>query len=195
LHGVETFPLWNDHAEVPNPGGTHNPSCYRRLKVFSSDAKKWFGDRLVSVDLDTIIVADITSLFDVDVDFKIWGESDFPKTQWYNGSLWYLRTGTRTKVWTEFNPKYSPGTARRAGGKGSDQGWLSYILGRKEATWGRKDGIYSFRKHILPKGGHLPSDAKLVAFHGRHDPWTHVPQQLPWVREHYRLNAPIEGAA
>lgn len=195
LQGIETFPLWTDHANVANPSGTHNPSCYRRLKVFSAEAREWFGERVVSIDLDTVIVADITSLFETDAEFKIWGESDFPKTQWYNGSLWYLRTGTRTKVWTEFNPRHSPRIARKAGGRGSDQGWLSYILGRKEATWGRNDGIYSFRKHILPNGGMLPDDARVACFHGREDPWGHRAQGLPWVRKHYRLNTPLEGAA
>lgn len=185
LQGVETFPLWNDHAEVPNPNGSHNPSCYRRLKLFSQDARKWFGDRLVCIDLDTVIVRDITPLFDTDVDFKIWGESDFPKTQWMNGSLWMLKTGTRTKVWTEFNPRVSPWGASRAGARGSDQGWMSYILGKNEAMWGREDGIYSFRKHIAATGL-LPEDARLVCWHGRIDPWHPEAQRIPWVREHYQ---------
>ncbi len=186
LDGIETFPLWNDYADIPNPNGSHNPSCYRRLKVFAPEAAEWFGERIVSVDLDTVIVNDITSLFDRPEDFVIWGESDFPRSQWYNGSLWMLRIGTRPKVWTKFNPRQSPRIARKAGAKGSDQGWFSYILGPNEATWGRNDGIYSYRKHIAPHGGELPPDAKLVAFHGRVDPWSYAGQQIPWVKEHYQ---------
>jgi hypothetical protein len=185
LDGIETFPLWKDHAEIPNPSGSHNPSCYRRLKVFAPEAREWFGERIVSIDLDTVIVADITSLFERPEDFVIWGESDFPKTQWYNGSLWMLRLGTRTKVWTKFNPRHSPRIARKAGARGSDQGWFSYILGPNEATWGRTDGVYSYRKHIAPKGNDLPPDAKIVAFHGRVDPWSYQGMQIPFVQEHY----------
>lgn len=185
LHGIDTFPLWHDHAEVPNPNGSHNPSCYRRLKMFAPEAKQWFGDRVVSIDLDTVIVGDITPLFDTDVDFKIWGESDFPHTQWMNGSLWMLRTGTRTQVWTKFDPRTSPLKAKKAGARGSDQGWMSYILGKNEATWGRQDGVFSFRKHVQPIG-RLPEGARIVNFHGRIDPWSYHVAGVPWVKEHYR---------
>lgn len=185
LDGIETMALWSDYAQVPNPSGTRNPSCYRRLKVFSAEARDWFGDRLVCMDLDTVIVGDLRPLFDRPEDFVIWGQTDFPKTQWYNGSLWMLRTGTRTKVWTEFDPKTSPQLAHRAGKRGSDQGWFSYILGPKEATWSMKDGVYSYRVHIRPNGGVLPENARFIAFHGHRDPWGHDAQQHDWVRTHW----------
>jgi hypothetical protein len=185
LKGVDTFPLWDDHATVPSPSGGHNPSCYRRLKMFAPEAKDWFGDRVVVMDLDTVIVRDITPLFEEDVDFRIWGESDFPRTQWMNGSLWMLKTGTRTKVWDQFDPKRSPYMAKKAGARGSDQGWMSFILGKSERTWGRSDGVYSFRKHVRPLG-HLPDDARMVMFHGNVDPWSYQAQVIPWVRENWK---------
>jgi hypothetical protein len=189
LKGVETIRLWDDCAAIPSPFGRHNPSCYRRLKIFAPDAGKVFGERIVSIDLDTVIVRDITPLFDTDVDFKIWGESDYPKSQWFNGSLFMLRTGTRSQVWTKFDPDTSPEIASRAGAKGSDQGWLSYILGPNEATWGRKDGVFSFRKHIAANGWRLPDEARVVNFHGRWDPWGYDAQKLDWVRAHYPMGA------
>lgn len=186
LPGIETIPIWDDCAAIPSPSGRHNPSCYRRLKVFAPDAGKLFGERLISIDLDTVIVGDVTPIFDRPEDFVIWGESDYPRSQWYNGSLWMLRTGTRSKVWTEFDEDKSPGIAQRAGARGSDQGWMSYILGPNEATWGRKDGVYSFRKHVFGQfGGALPSDARIVNFHGRWDPWGYDAQKIPWIRTHY----------
>lgn len=188
LRGVETIRLWDDCAAIPSPFGRHNPSCYRRLKIFAPDAGKVFGERLVSIDLDTVIVRDITPLFETDVDFKIWGESDFA-SQWYNGSIFMLKTGTRPRVWTEFNEDTSPEITRRAGCFGSDQGWINYILGKKEATWGRADGIYSFRKHLAPLGDHLPADARIVAFHGKVDPWSNRAQQFSWIRTHYPIGA------
>jgi hypothetical protein len=187
LQGVEAIPLWPDHGHIPSPIGHSYPSCYRRLKVFAPDAGEMFGPRLVSIDLDTVITGDITPLFNRPEDFVIWGESDFPHTTPYCGSLWMLRTGTRNKVWTEFDPKTSPSKATRAGCRGSDQGWLSYILGKGEATWTRKDGVYSFRKQISKNREYaLPKDARLVAFHGKVDPWSYKAQQIDWVRTHYR---------
>jgi hypothetical protein len=185
LPGIETIPLWKDAGNVPSPIGHSYPSCYRRLKVFAPEAGEMFGPRLVSIDLDTVIVNDITPLFDRPEDFVIWGESDFPHTTPYCGSMWMLRTGTRTKVWTEFDEKTSPRAAMKAGCRGSDQAWLSYILGPKEATWGRKDGVYSFRKHIQKYGHGLPSDARMVMFHGKEDPWGPLAQGLTWVKAHY----------
>jgi hypothetical protein len=189
LRGIETIRLWDDCSQIPSPIGHSYPSCYRRLKVFAPDAGQVFGPRLVSIDLDTVIVGDITPLFDRPEDFVIWGESDFPHTTPYCGSLWMLRTGTRTKVWTAFDPETSPRKAWQAGCRGSDQGFISYILGRDEATWGRKHGVYSYRKHIAQMGNRLPEDARMVSFHGKVDPWSYKAQQIPWVREHYNLKA------
>lgn len=189
LESIETLPLWPDHGQLPNPNSPKNPSCYRRLKLFAPDAGEIFGERVICLDLDTVAVGDLSPLFDRTEDFVIWGESDYPQSQWYNGSFWSLRTGTRTRVWTEFDPKRSPAMAKAAGKKGSDQGWFAYILGPQEATVGRLDGIYSFRKHIFPAGGRLPANARLVAFHGHQDPWGQLAQQFPWVREHWGVAA------
>jgi hypothetical protein len=127
----------------------------------------------------------LTSLFSRTEDFVIWGQSDFPKTQWYNGSLWMLKTGSRPKVWSEFDPKTSPMLAQKAGKKGSDQGWFSYILGPNEATWSTADGVYSYRVHLSKRSYELPSDAKVIAFHGRVDPWSYEAQNIEWIKRHY----------
>ncbi len=183
---IEVIPLWPDHANVPNPNGANrNPSCYRRLKLFAPDAGQLVGERVVVMDLDTVIVGDLTTLFKRSDDFVIWGQTDYPKTQWYNGSLWMLRTGSRPKVWTEFNPTTSPKAAVKAGKKGSDQGWFSYIMGPNEAVWTTKDGVYSWRVHLSTMNWELPKNAKIVAFHGHTDPWSYYAQQVPWVRSHW----------
>ena len=53
---IEVVPLWDDFAQVRNPHGGHQPSCYRRLKVFARDIATILGDRFVCLDLDTVIV-------------------------------------------------------------------------------------------------------------------------------------------
>jgi hypothetical protein len=186
LPGVETVRLWDDCARIPSPIGHSYPSCYRRLKLFAPDAGEIFGERVVSVDLDVVVTGDLEPLFDRPEDFVIWGESDFPRTTPYCGSLWMLRTGTRPQAWTEFDPKTSPKTAWKAGCRGSDQGWLAYKLGTREATWGKRDGIYSWRKDLAKlKDRALPAGARMVIFHGKQDPWTYPAQQVAWVRQYY----------
>jgi len=184
---VEAIPIWTDLCDMPSPLGHSYPSCYRRLKVFAPDAGEMFGDRLVSIDLDSVIVSDITPLFDRPEDVVLWGQSDFPGRQHYCGSLWMLKTGTRPQVWTTFNPQSSPKLARKAGARGSDQAWLSYVLGGREATWTKKDGVYSYRKDLAKYGAGLPSDARVVFFHGREDPWNSRMQGIPWIQQHYPM--------
>jgi hypothetical protein len=188
---VRVIPLWNTFAEIPSPAGPRNPSCYRRLRMFSPEARELIGERIVSMDLDTVITGDVTPLFDRDDDFIIWGGQGIqPRSPvpfcWYNGSLMMLKAGTRTKVWTEFNPSLSPALAHRANSRGSDQGWITHCLGTGEKIWTSKDGVYSYRNHVAVNKNTLPSDARIVAFHGAHDPWMpEVQRANPWIKEFY----------
>lgn len=181
---IEVQKPWNDFADVPSPHGQKNPSCYRRLRLFAPDAGAYFGPRFVSLDLDVVIVGDLTPLFDRPEDFVIWGDYTNPRTP-YNGSLMMLRAGACPQVWTDFDPKVSPQQAMKAGFWGSDQGWISYKV-RDAATWKKADGVYSFRNHLRPQLGRLPEAARLVAFHGEIDPWHPEAQGLAWVREAWR---------
>jgi hypothetical protein len=181
---IATIPLWTDLSHVVNPHGSHQPSCYRRLKAFSAEARQWFGERFVSVDLDCVIVGDMTPVWNRPEEFIIWG-SGTDKRVWCNGSMWMMTTGARRKVWDTFNPRTSPGQAKRSGFFGSDQGWIAHCLGRKEAMWTTKDGVYSFRVHLKAGQLPLPADARIVFFHGKFDPWHLRCQDIPWIREHY----------
>lgn len=173
-----------DFKDVGNPSGRHNPSCFRRLRMFRRDAAHVFGDRIVSLDLDTVITGDLTGLFDRPEDFIVWGQSDRRSKGWYNCSLLYLKAGARPEVWEQFNPKISPHQAKRAGSAGSDQGWIGYILGRNEATWNTDDGVYSYRVHLQHHVG-LPENARVVHFHGKEKPWDSTCLRRDWIQAHY----------
>lgn len=181
---VRIVPLWQDHANIPNPHGQKNPSCYRRLKLFSREAAALIGPRFVAMDLDCVVTGNLEPVFDRPEDFVIYGDTN-PKTH-YNGSLLLMTAGSRPQVWERFDPKTSPTQARQAGFFGSDQAWVSFCLGGQEAKWTKRDGVYSFRNDIRTNGGTLPKDARLVIFHGAQDPWAMRSQELDFVREHYR---------
>lgn len=182
---VRVLPLWNDHAEVRSPHGGRNPSCYRRLRMFAPDAGRLIGDRMLSLDLDTVITGDVTPLWDRPDDFVIW-EGNSGKNP-YNGSMILLRAGSRTCVWDDFDPRTSPKRGIHIGYVGSDQAWIAYRLGPNEARWRRQDGVYSWRVHIQQATrGKLPKDARIVFFHGQHDPWHPWTQRLsPWIASHW----------
>lgn len=179
---IETMPLWKEFGDIPSPHGPKNPSCYRRLKMFSPEAGAMFGPRFVSMDLDTVIVSDLSPLVDRTEEFICWGDTN--RTTHYNGSFMLMTAGSRTKVWETFDPAKSPKLAMRAGFFGSDQGWISYCLGPKEAKWSKADGVYSYRND-LQRSSTLPANARITFWHGREDPWTGG-QRLSWVREHWR---------
>ncbi len=181
---VEIFELWSDFGAVANPSGRKNPSCYRRLRLFARNTGDWLGDRFVCLDLDCVITGDLAPLWDVDDDFRIWRSTTSGNP--YNGSMWMMKAGARPEVWEDFDPQLSPYQTSRAGYYGSDQAWLAYRLGSREATWGPEDGVHSYRSNLLPNGGRLPKDSRVVFFHGKFDPWDPEPQRLAWVREHYR---------
>ena len=181
---VEVVPLWNDHAELPNPSFKTGPSCYRRLKVFSREIGEVLGERFVCMDLDTVICGDLSPVLDRTEDFIAWRNPD-PKWP-LNGSMFMLTAGARPQVWETFDPKTSPKASHAARCYGSDQGWMSYVLGSGEATWGPEDGFYSYQQHISKSGNRLPGDAKVVMFHGHWDPWDMEAQKVaPWIKEHY----------
>jgi len=179
--GIEVVPDAMDFAGVRSPEGLSMPSCYRRLRLFHPDARRWFGDRVASLDLDLVLTAAVDPLWDRPEDVVVY--RDPLRSLQVNGSMLLLRTGSRPDVWNDFDPVSSPKLARAAGFRGSDQAWLSYCLGTAP-RWDTADGVYSYRKHVQPDDG-LPVGAKVVVFHGNPKPWNRGPQSLAWVRENW----------
>lgn len=195
--GVEVVSLGDYLADLPNPCARNGPSCYRRLRLFARDAAATFGaKRIVSLDLDTVVVGDLTPLWEGPDRLVLWRDPLFWNSL-YNGSMVLLDAGVRPDVWEEFDPERSPRLAKAAGLFGSDQAWISYRLGVGVPTWGREDGVYSFRLLDdprlrercyldLPTQTDLPAGARIVFFHGRSNPWDpEVRDRYPWVRDHY----------
>lgn len=178
-HGIEAIPLWDDHANVPNPTGGGRPSCYRRLKLWAPEMASVLGERWVLLDLDTVIAGDLTPLWDRPEDVVMWKS---PTGEWaYNGASMMANAGARPEVWTQFDPIESPELTTSLGYRGSDQAWLSHILPPNEATWDERDGVYFYSR--LRNRRVLPSNAKIVFTTGGCAPWT---LRHPWVRQHYR---------
>jgi hypothetical protein len=182
---VEIYRLWDDFGTLRNPSGLKNPSCYRRLRVFSRNAAQWIGDRFVCVDLDCVIVGDMRPLWDRPEDFVIWKSTTQGNP--YNGSMFLNRSGTRPQLWEAFDPLITPRETKNAGYYGSDQAWIGYCLGHGEATWTASDGVHSYRNEIQNRAQGLPPGARIVFFHGRGDPWSRdVYIRHAWIRENYR---------
>lgn len=185
---IRIVKIWNDLADVGNPHGIREPSCYRRLKVFSAEVRPLLGDRVAWCDLDMVLTADVTPIFSRKEPVVLM-PTDVPNIP-VNGSLVMVTPGAHEKVWTGFDPNESPKKTYRASCYGSDQGWIAYCLKDKAAFWKTGpggDGIYFYGQHLRREhyGKKLPSDARIVSFHGRGYPWDQSNQEIPWVRQHY----------
>lgn len=164
----ETVPDLEDFANLRSPHGGAFPSCYRRLRLFHPDAAKWYGERFVSLDIDWTIHADVTPLWDRPEPFVALRDPYHGGKGQYCGAMLLLTAGARPEVWERFDPRGSPQAATLAGFKGSDQAWISHMA-PGAPTWSTADGVYSYRVNCLSG---LPSDARMVNFHGHFKPWT-----------------------
>jgi hypothetical protein len=92
-----------------------------------------------------------------------------------------ITAGARPQVYEQFNPE----AAVEAGKKflGSDQAWISQVLGPDEATWGPADGVYWYGS----SDARLPTDCRVMFFVGKVKPWElALGNKDCWVAEHYR---------
>lgn len=187
---IRIVPLWDDFKDLK--------SCFIRLKAFSPSMKELIGPRFVSIDLDVVVVGDLDPLFNRPEDFVIWSNVDGHTP--YCGSMFLMTAGSRSRVFTQFDPARSLERIRARRFVGSDQAWISEVLGPGEAQWTKKDGVLSFRRHFAPMS-HLPSraerlglnrgeppvEARMIFFHGVEDPsQPNVQLRHPWVVKHWR---------
>jgi len=184
---ITAIRLWDQFGDLPSPHGARNPSCYRRLRLFAPDAAQVFGGtRLASVDLDSVVVRDVTPVFDRPEPFLIFGKTDARND--YNGSFILLTAGARRQVWDVFskNPSAAIADAKRNQRFGSDQAIITNVLGPNETIWTQADGVYSFRVHLENGNKPLPANARLISMHGGTDPWSSRGQGFDWIRRHYQ---------
>lgn len=185
---IRIIPLWDDLAKTGNPHGSREPSCYRRMKLFSGQMREFVGDRVAWCDLDMVLTGDVTPIFSRKESVVLL-PTDVQNIP-VNGSLVLVTPGAHEEVWTGFDPATSPQLARKSGCYGSDQGWMAYCLRKKAAFWKSGpggDGIYFFGQHMrrIGQGQKLPDDARIVSFHGRGNPWEEPYRQFAWVQKHY----------
>ena len=170
---------------IRSPEGAGFPSCYRRLWVFSDEARA-LGERILSVDLDVVLTGNIDHIAALDAPFVGWvpGDNVWNGRRRYGGGLYLLRTGAHPEVWRDFNGVQSIRAARRAGYRGSDQAWLNFKLYGRSARIPSDAGVVMFRPWAkrperLPVGR-----VCMVQFSGPRKPWNHT--HVSWVKKHWR---------
>lgn len=177
LHpSIEVIPPPGDFVGVETPTwGGALPNCFRRLALFRRDAAEIFGgERIVSMDADAVIAKSLDPLLDRPDDLVLYAGTNAARP--YNGSMLMLTAGCRPQVFDRFNAAEAA-----AAGKaylGSDQSWMSHVLGWGEATWTAADGVAWW-------GSQYNDDIRLMFFPGHPKPWNLVGMS-GLVNDHYR---------
>ncbi len=165
-----TIPTW----------GPARPQCLRRIAMFGPKAGEIFGERFVCMDMDCVVSGPLDPLFETDAEFKIYRGT--APGRFYNGSMMLLTAGARRQVYERFNAT----EAAEAGRKfiGSDQAWISHVLGPDEQTWGPEDGVRWWNR---ARREHIPDETRLIFFPGFHKPWQFVENGVDeWIEARYR---------
>lgn len=177
VDGIECWPIERqDRYLLAIPG------CLARLRAFDPAWQSRHGiERLVCIDLDTVITGPLDPLFDRPEPFVILQGANLANPCPFNGALWLLDFYKYSRVWLDFNlfaarkvPHYEfP----------DDQSWIYHMV-PDAAGWtcGPASGAYVYKKRAWPPGDALPHGARLVTF-VRRDPKDLM--HLPWVREHW----------
>ncbi|MFC3227342.1 hypothetical protein ACFOGJ_08885 [Marinibaculum pumilum] len=195
IDGLEVMPMPEGAkalAHLKTPEGDRFPSSYRRLWLFSDEAR-CLGERILLTDIDVVATGDWSPFWQSGADFVGWR----PVEQWGRGpnrlagGMWLLRTGTRPEVYDRFvrDPAACIAEARAADYRGSDQAWISYCLARSAEVWPAGAGIGSIR-HLAkghPQGRTFsPGRLRVVHFNGRDKPWhASVQAKHRWVAQHW----------
>lgn len=163
----ETLPLWESTVSVPG-----RPDNFRRLKLFDRSMHELLGNRVVQIDLDAVILDDLTPLVTCPESFRIMEgtQQHARRANFYNGSLWVHDAGARQEIWDKLNQKsveaLSGFTIEGRQVIGSDQAWIAYC-NQREAMFTEADGLYQYRSLCRRE----IDNARLVFFAGHHNPW------------------------
>lgn len=166
----------NDFVKVRTPTwGGEKPNCFRRLSMFRRDAAEIFGERFVCMDTDCVVSGSLDPLFSRTEDLILYRGTNAKRP--YNGSMMLITAGCRPQVVERFTPERAAIAGQRF--VGSDQSWISYVLGWAEETWGIDDGV------VWWGSSHVSQNPVVMFFPGDPKPWQLVGHS-GYVTRHYR---------
>jgi hypothetical protein len=185
--------LFADDADIraiPIDRATHVPgTCYVRLMTFHPDGKEIFGaDKLLQIDLDTLIVGNIDHLVTREEDLVLWRNPtrhpSRPGRSIYNTSLLLHRLGSIPELWQTYVDMRAADQQIPAK---DDQWFLSDALGEDMPYFdGERDGVYRIAREDTPNSGvsgTLPPNACIVTCPGSEGKATdpRVRALNPWI--------------
>lgn len=154
IEGIETRPLRRLTGER---GGMAN---FSKLAAFDGEFQRSIGGRIVFLDLDTVLLGDMTEVVMGCGEFAIMEGTrarDGARLAPYNSSIWICEAGAREHFLTSFDPARVPelDAIRMETGRaavGSDQAWIAHVS-PGERTIGEAEGLYQLSGARNPADG------------------------------------------
>lgn len=181
------IPLQEHFGELRRLGG-----CWLRLKCFAPGMSEVIGDRVAWIDLDSIVTADLTPLFNRREPIVLYKSESVVGQRW-NGSvvLFSPNDPAVSHVWSSFNPDTAEADIRalrngkKTGPRGTDQAHFHRCFDEGTPHWTAADGILHWGRHT---GRVLPEHARLVVLPGLEKPDSEqVRKRSPWIRQYWPL--------
>jgi len=187
----DTYPLWRDGRDLVNATKPTLPSCYRRLKLYDRETQRSMGidlgDRIVSLDLDTVICGNMRPILETEGVYVGWQLAGTYHNEVYNGSFQMFTSGTLQRIWSDFDPEMSPLRAKSAGYLGSDQAWLSWQLAKQDGCAHIPFPEFASYPLHLRLSRVFTGKHRLVFFHGKMKPWSTQSQlDSSWIQRYWR---------
>ncbi len=161
-------------------------SCFVRLRMFDPNWQRQngFDERIISIDLDNVIIDRLDQPFNNNNSFMILQHVNTVNPNPFNASVMMLRAGMHPEVWMDFTPEKAARTPFHE--FPDDQGWIHYKLPNALGwTAGPSTGIYGFKKKGWPGGSgtHLPPNAKIICFMGYRKPIDY--SDVSWIQKYW----------
>lgn len=155
-------------AGVPAAPVAHDwPGWWAKMDLFRPGL---FTGRVLYLDLDTVIVGDLSDLACYGGDFGI--VSDFYRPERPQSCImaWEADNALSRAIWRSFSR--DPERWMHEHERGGDQAFIAGVIYGHEdrLTNLYPDQIVSYKVHVRDGDG-VPDDARIVAFHGKPRPW------------------------
>lgn len=195
---ITPHPMPSKHA------ATHRAN--RRVEILSAGWERLWGPRTLQLDLDAVILSDITDLCAMEPTTPAGIFGGDVAMYWhpgasYNPSFLFMRTGALDECWQAFD-KAPVATFERALAAGwsrgcSDQAIINHYLcgpskgskvarGRAVKPLDHTDGIYAYKRMTEAQRLHPPADARIVFFTGKPAQDVLTRRAHHWIREALR---------
>lgn len=182
--GIETRPL--PEMRVPRRPETE---AWRKLSLFSPEVS--LAGPSLFLDLDVVVTGGLDVFFELDGDFRAIHNWTHPHRSVANSSVFRFEPGTLVDVFSRFNAEPD----RIAESYANEQTYLSECVGRRgQLAWWPDAWCRSFKRHCLRgrfqrlwRPAVLPSDCRIVVFHGRPNPPEAATRWIYRTDKAYRL--------